>query len=201
MDSIVLPAPALPVVVIGAGPVGLAAAVHLRARGFEPLVLEAGDGPGAAMRQWAHVRMFSPWEYNVDRLAAELLARHGWTLPDPQRYPTGGELVAQYLEPLAATPELAPSIRTGARVVAIAKQRRDLMKHAPPSRTICAVSGGSGDSSPKKDTASGLVWSVKPAMTITVLSSSPGQSVVAGPTVEPGVGFQSGTTLARVRRC
>jgi cation diffusion facilitator CzcD-associated flavoprotein CzcO len=32
----------LPVVVIGAGPVGLAAAAHLLDRGLEPLVLEAG---------------------------------------------------------------------------------------------------------------------------------------------------------------
>ena len=47
----------LPVVVIGAGPVGLAAAAHLLERGLEPLVLEAGDGPGAAVAAWGHVRL------------------------------------------------------------------------------------------------------------------------------------------------
>jgi len=53
----------LPVVVIGAGPVGLAAAAHLLARGETPLVLEAGDAVGASIRQWSHVRFFSPWKY------------------------------------------------------------------------------------------------------------------------------------------
>jgi flavin-dependent dehydrogenase len=42
----------LPVAVIGAGPVGLAAAAHLLERNLEPLVLEAGDGPGYAVSQW-----------------------------------------------------------------------------------------------------------------------------------------------------
>ena len=52
------PAEDLPVVVIGAGPVGLAAAAHLRSYGLTPLVLEAGDAVGAAMREWGHVRTF-----------------------------------------------------------------------------------------------------------------------------------------------
>jgi len=64
----------LPVAVIGAGPVGLAAAAHLLERGLEPLVLEAGDEVGAAIREWGHVRLFSPWEYDVDAAAARLLA-------------------------------------------------------------------------------------------------------------------------------
>src|SRR5919108_146720 len=37
----------LPVAVIGAGPVGLAAAAHLAARRIEPVVFEAGDSVGA----------------------------------------------------------------------------------------------------------------------------------------------------------
>ena len=57
----------LPVVIVGAGPVGLAAAAHLLARGIEPLVLEAGDRVGASVARWAHVKMFSPWTYDVDR--------------------------------------------------------------------------------------------------------------------------------------
>ena len=67
----------LPVAVIGAGPVGLAAAAHLHARGIEPLIFEAGDAVGASVREWGHVRVFSPWEYNMDPVAAELLAAHG----------------------------------------------------------------------------------------------------------------------------
>ena len=62
------------VAIIGAGPVGLAAAAHVLERGLEPIVLEAGDDVGHAMRQWGHVQLFSPWEYNVDKAAARLLA-------------------------------------------------------------------------------------------------------------------------------
>lgn len=120
----------LPVVVIGAGPVGLAAATHLLERGLEPLVLEAGDGAGAGMRRWSHVRMFSPWEFNIDRAARALLEAHGWTPPDPAAFPTGGEVVDHYLQPLAALPELAPRLRLGARVQAVTRQRHDRMKDA-----------------------------------------------------------------------
>src|SRR5690606_23693551 len=93
-----------------------------------PLVLEAGAVVGAGIRRWAHVRMFSPWKFNVDGTAVGLLTRHGWTVPDPDDYPTGGELVARYLEPLAGTPELSPHIRVNTRVVAVAKRDHDLMK-------------------------------------------------------------------------
>jgi NADPH-dependent 2,4-dienoyl-CoA reductase/sulfur reductase-like enzyme len=62
------------VAIIGAGPVGLAAAAHALERGLNPIVLEAGSDIGHAVRQWAHVRMFSPWEYNIDIAAARLQA-------------------------------------------------------------------------------------------------------------------------------
>ncbi len=115
----------LPVVVIGAGPVGLAAAAHLLERGSEPLVLEAGDQVGAAVREWGHVRLFSPWEYDVDAAALRLLEAQGWESPDRDELPTGAELVDSYLAPLAATPELAGRIRTGTRVLAISRQDVD----------------------------------------------------------------------------
>jgi thioredoxin reductase len=114
----------LPVAVIGAGPVGLAAAAQLLARGLEPLVLEAGPDIGHAVRAWGHVRMFSPWAFNMDTAARALLEAEGWSAPDPTHYPTGAELVADYLAPLAATPALRGRIRTGAKVVGVA--RRDL---------------------------------------------------------------------------
>jgi thioredoxin reductase len=118
----------LPVVIIGAGPVGLAAAAHVLSRNLTPLVLETGDAVAAGIRRWAHVRMFSPWKFNVDAAAADLLTRHGWTVPDADDYPTGGELVARYLEPLAGTPELSPHIRVKTRVTAVARRDYDLMK-------------------------------------------------------------------------
>ena len=95
------------VAILGGGPVGLAAAAHVLERGMEPVVLEAGPDAGHAVRQWSHVRMFSPWEYNIDKAARRLLASVGWNAPSAGDYPTGGELVAQYLEPLATRTPLA----------------------------------------------------------------------------------------------
>ena len=122
--------PELPVVIIGAGPVGLAAAAHTVARGLTPLVLEAGSQIGAGVRRWGHVRMFSPWKYGVDSAAAQLLVLQGWTLPPADEYPTGDDLVTRYLEPLAATPQLAPHVRLNTRVIAVAKDSGDRMKDA-----------------------------------------------------------------------
>src|SRR5690606_7186796 len=81
----------LPVAVIGAGPIGLAAAAHLVTRGETPLVFEAGPQVGHALRQCAHVRILSPWAYNVDRAAAALLEKAGWQRPPDDEIPTGGE--------------------------------------------------------------------------------------------------------------
>ena len=79
------------VAIVGAGPVGLAAAAHVLERGMTPVVLETGPEAGHSVRQWQHVQLFSPWEYNVDKAAARLLAPTGWNSPDPQVYPTGAE--------------------------------------------------------------------------------------------------------------
>jgi thioredoxin reductase len=120
----------LPVVIIGAGPVGLAAAAHTIAQGLVPLVLEAGARVGDGIRRWGHVRMFSPWRFGVDPAAGAILARQGWTMPPADEFPTGNELVEQYLEPLAASPDLAPHVRLNARVLAVARQSHDRMKDA-----------------------------------------------------------------------
>jgi hypothetical protein len=118
------------VAIIGAGPVGLAAAAHALERDLAPVVLEAGDAVGHAVRQWSHVRMFSPWSYNVDKASERLLAVAGWNTPDPDHYPTGGELVAQYLQPLATRTTLADHIQTKARVISIARAGFDKVKSA-----------------------------------------------------------------------
>ena len=116
------------VAVIGAGPVGLAAAAHLLERGLEPIVLEAGPEAGHSVRQWQHVQLFSPWEYNVDKAAARLLAPTGWNSPDPQVYPTGAELLERYIEPLATKTVLKGLIRTSSRVTAISRAGFDKAK-------------------------------------------------------------------------
>jgi thioredoxin reductase len=117
-----------PVVVIGAGPVGLAAAAHVLARNLEPLVLERGSQVGASMAAWGHVRLFSPWRYAVDKAAVALLQAEGWTTPDPESYPTGADLVRAYLQPLAATPEMRSRIRLETEVIAVTRDGFDKMK-------------------------------------------------------------------------
>jgi hypothetical protein len=118
----------LPVVVIGAGPVGLAAAAHLVERGLEPLVLEAGPQVGANITQWRHVRLFSPWCLALDPVSVRLLDRTGWTGPDPDALPTGADLLDQYLAPLAALPALARRIRLHTTVVAVARHHLDKVR-------------------------------------------------------------------------
>jgi len=50
-----------------------------------------------------------------------LLERHGWERPDDNGFPTGRELAERYLDPLAATPEIAPRLRLGSRVTGVAR--------------------------------------------------------------------------------
>ena len=116
------------VAIVGGGPVGLAAAAHALERGLAPTVLEAGPEVGHAIRQWSHVRMFSPWEYNVDKACGRLLQETGWNLPDPKQYPTGGELVERYLVPLRERTVLGERIKTSARVMGISRLGFDKMK-------------------------------------------------------------------------
>jgi cation diffusion facilitator CzcD-associated flavoprotein CzcO len=116
------------IAIIGAGPVGLAAAAHVLERGLTPIVLEAGSDAGHAVRQWGHVQLFSPWEYNIDRAAVRLLAPTGWNSPEPDQYPTGAELVERYLEPLATRTELASHIHTSSRVTDISRAGFDKLK-------------------------------------------------------------------------
>ncbi len=112
-----------PVVVIGAGPVGLAAAAHLADRGMPFLVLEAGDDVGAAVSEWGHIRTFTPWQYIVDATAEKLLAPTGWARPSTPVPPTGAELVEHYLRPLGKL--FADRVRVGTRVLAVSRAGMD----------------------------------------------------------------------------
>ena len=111
----------LPVAIVGAGPVGLAGAARLVERGLTPLILERGPSVGTSLRAWGHVRVFSPWRYNIDAASEMLLAATGWTAPDPDVLPTGAEIVETYLEPLARHPAIAPHLRCNATVTAISR--------------------------------------------------------------------------------
>jgi thioredoxin reductase len=118
----------LPVAVIGAGPVGLAAAAHLMRHGIPVRVYEAGHTVAANVRDWAHVRLFSPWRYSIDGASRDLLKASGWREPALDALPTGGDLIQRYLAPLAAVPRMADTIETDARVTAIAREGFDKVK-------------------------------------------------------------------------
>jgi hypothetical protein len=117
-----------PVAIIGAGPVGLAAAAQLAARGQAFVLLERGARVADSVQRWGHVRIFTPWRYAVDKAAASMLADEGWEMPDPEQHPTGTELVELYLKPLAEHPAIAPYLRLDVEVVAVARQQADKMR-------------------------------------------------------------------------
>lgn len=147
-EAPVAPSPVLtrlPVVIIGAGPVGLAAAAHLLERGIEPLVLEQGERVGAAIRQWGHTRLFSPWKHVTDAASVRLLTADGWKPQHPEAMPTGDDLVKYYLEPLAATPALRDRIRFGVRVEAVSRLGMDRTRTTGRAEAPFVVRLGTGD--------------------------------------------------------
>lgn len=115
----------LPVAIIGGGPVGLAAAAELVKRG-EPFVLfEAGKDVASNIESWKHVRVFSPWRYNLAEAAVELLEANGWQLPDLETLPTGEDLINDYFRPLSQVPEMQPYMYFNARVASVGRKGLD----------------------------------------------------------------------------
>ncbi|MBT2468209.1 NAD(P)-binding domain-containing protein [Streptomyces sp. ISL-66] len=146
---------ALPVVVIGAGPAGLAAAAHLTERGIEPLVLEAGPAAGSAVRDWGHVRLFSTWSEVVDPAAEKLLAPTGWTVPDGATYPSGADWSEQYLQPLADV--LGDKVRYGATVTGVSRLGRDRIVDADREQQPFTISILNADGTEQRITARAVI--------------------------------------------
>ena len=120
----------LPVAVIGAGPIGLSAAAHLAERNIPFILFEAGPSVGHNFTSYRHVRLFSPWRFNIDHAAVRLLESEGWNAPDPLLLPTAGEVVDDYLVPLSRHAAIAPHLHVGTRVVAVSRLRHDKVKSA-----------------------------------------------------------------------
>src|SRR5688572_20625930 len=137
----------LPIAVIGAGPVGLAAAAHLLRRGVPVKVYESGPTVASNIRDWGHVRLFSPWKYNTDSAACALLAEQGWREPPGEMMPTGADLYDLYLKPLSEHPAMAAAIETGALVTAITRHGADKVmssdRHEKPFVLAVATKSGS----------------------------------------------------------
>lgn len=120
----------LPIAVIGAGPVGLAAASHLASYEQPFILLESGSQVGDNILTWGHIQVFSPWKYNMDKSALKLLKKQDWNVPNQDELPTGKELVEQYLKPLANTPEINNSLFMNTKVISISRKNTDKMKTA-----------------------------------------------------------------------
>ncbi|MEM9215406.1 MAG: NAD(P)-binding protein [Cyanobacteria bacterium P01_F01_bin.150] len=117
-----------PIGVIGAGPTGLATAAHLIERGLTPLVFEAGSGIAANMREFGHVRLFSPWQQLIDPSARRLLEMSGWDAPNDDDIPFAKEIVERYLHPLATLDSIAPTIKLNHKVISISRDGHDRLR-------------------------------------------------------------------------
>lgn len=118
----------LPVAVIGAGPVGLAAAAHLKIRGIPFMLFEAGATVASNIKSWKHILVFSPWKYNIDKAARQLLSETAWQSPNDEGLPTGGELFNQYLHPLYELPFMKNNTYLKSKVLSIGRKNLDKMK-------------------------------------------------------------------------
>ena len=118
----------LPVAIIGAGPVGLAAAAHLAVRGMPFLLFESGPTVASGILSWKHIRVFSPWKYNIDKAARQLLAETNWKSPGDDALPTGGELYEQYFKPLYDLPVIRRNTFLDTKVHSVGRKNLDKMK-------------------------------------------------------------------------
>ncbi|MEM7416605.1 MAG: FAD-dependent oxidoreductase [Gemmatimonadota bacterium] len=110
------------VVVIGAGPIGLEAALALAESGREFVLFEAGPDVGANVTSWGHVALFTPWSMNVSPRARRMCAAHGVELPAGGDCPTGDDLVREMLKPIARLPAIAPHVECGTRVLSVGRE-------------------------------------------------------------------------------
>ena len=110
------------IAVIGAGPIGLEAALYARFLGYRVEIYERG-GVAEHVRQWDHVRMFSPFKLNRSTLGIAAIAAQdpGYQAPDDDAILTGAEWFQQYLQPLSQTDLLVDHLHTQTQVRAVAR--------------------------------------------------------------------------------
>lgn len=152
----------LPIAIIGAGPIGLAAAANLVERGRDFVIYEAGDAVASSMRSWGHIHLFSPWKHLIDPAARRLLEASGWVAPaDLEAAPSGSVLIDEYLAPLAALPAIAARLKTNTMVDAVTRQGMDRTRSTARASTPFALRlsstarGGAG--SPTEVTARAVI--------------------------------------------
>jgi thioredoxin reductase len=111
------------IAILGAGPIGLEAALYARFLGYEVVVLERG-GVAENVRRWGHVTMFSPFGHNRSTLGLAALAAQddAYRLPPDDALLSGEQWAQRYLIPLSQTDLLADHLRTGCTVLAVARR-------------------------------------------------------------------------------
>lgn len=110
------------ILVIGAGPIGLEAALYARYLGYEVAVIEQGTVADSVLR-WGHVRMFSPFSMNSSALGvAALRAQHeDAELPEPDAILTGREYAEAYLLPLSRSDLLRGCVMQQVKVLSVGR--------------------------------------------------------------------------------
>ena len=106
------------IAILGAGPIGLEAALAAVDAGYPFTLYEADARIAANVRDWGHVRLFSPWKLDVSPRMRRHLTAAGLPVPEGDCCPTGRELVDHLLAPVAGLPAVASRLRLAARVVA-----------------------------------------------------------------------------------
>jgi thioredoxin reductase len=108
------------IAVIGAGPVGLEAAVAAELRGCEVEIYERGE-IADSVRRWGFVRMFSPFGMNASQAGVERLQQRGIAVPAADEILTGSEYASRYLEPLARS--FGSRLHTHTEVLGVGRSR------------------------------------------------------------------------------
>ncbi|MCC9604884.1 NAD(P)/FAD-dependent oxidoreductase [Blastopirellula sp. JC732] len=112
------------ITILGAGPIGLEAALYARFLGYEVAIYEQGR-PAESIRRWGSVPMFSPFGMNSSPLARSALSAQfadELQLPGENELLTGAEYVERYLQPLADSDLLADSLHCGWKAVAVGRE-------------------------------------------------------------------------------
>jgi len=115
------------IAILGAGPIGLEAALAAAEKGFPFTVYETAPRVAGQVGSWGHVRLFTSWDLDVSPRMRSSLTAAGRRPPEGDACPTGAELIEEVLQPIAALPQVQGHLRLGTEVRRVGRQ--GLLKH------------------------------------------------------------------------